>query len=201
MKRSAALLAEHPVNRRRVSEGKRPANSLWLWGAGTKPALPPFERKTGLKGGMISAVDLLKGIGKLAGMRVIDVPGATGNYDTDFIGKANACADALLSGLDFVYLHMEAPDECGHQGDVAHKIYAAIACLRRAKRSACCSCPTTPRPLRCERTRATQSPISYTILPARQKAPSLTTKTPPPRQGASSPKEGTYSNFLSRDKK
>lgn len=124
MKRSAALLAEHPVNRRRVSEGKRPANSLWLWGAGTKPALPLFERKTGLKGGMISAVDLLKGIGKLAGMRVIDVPGATGNYDTDFIGKANACADALLSGLDFVYLHMEAPDECGHQGDVAHKIYA-----------------------------------------------------------------------------
>ena len=124
MKKSAKLLAEHPVNKKRVAEGKRPANSIWLWGEGTKPALSPFEKAHALKGGIISAVDLVKGIGMLADMRVIEVDGATGNYDTNFKGKAEAAADALIGGLDFVYIHMEAPDECGHHGDVAHKIYS-----------------------------------------------------------------------------
>lgn len=124
MKKSAELLSDHPVNRKRVAEGKRPANSIWLWGEGTKPALSPFEEEHAMKGGIISAVDLVKGIGMLAEMRVIEVAGATGNYDTDFKGKAEAAADALIGGLDFVYIHMEAPDECGHHGDVEHKIYS-----------------------------------------------------------------------------
>lgn len=125
MKRSAELLADHPVNRARVAAGKRPANSVWFWGEGTKPALENFEKKFGKKGGVISAVDLVKGIGILAGMKIIDVPGATGNYDTNFEGKADAALHALLhDGLDFVYIHMEAPDECGHQGDVAHKVFS-----------------------------------------------------------------------------
>lgn len=125
MKRSAELLKDHPVNLKRIAEGKRPANSIWLWGEGTKPALSPFEKvRAGLKGGIISAVDLVKGIGMLADMQVIEVDGATGNYDTNFKGKASAAADALLNGLDFVYIHMEAPDECGHHGDPAHKVYS-----------------------------------------------------------------------------
>ena len=123
MEKSYELLKDHPVNKKRIQEGKRPANSLWFWGEGTKPALENFEQKFGLKGAIISAVDLLKGIGKLAGMRVIEVEGATGNYDTNFSGKAAACLDALKE-LDFVYLHMEAPDECGHHGDAEHKIYS-----------------------------------------------------------------------------
>ena len=124
MERSAELLREHPINRARVAAGKNPANSVWFWGEGTKPALENFEKKFGKKGGVISAVDLVKGIGILAGMQVIEVEGATGNYDTNFAGKATAALDALLGGLDFVYIHMEAPDECGHQGDVKHKIYS-----------------------------------------------------------------------------
>lgn len=124
MERSYELLKDHPVNLARVKAGKRPANSLWFWGEGTKPALEKFGDKFGLKGGIISAVDLLKGIGKLADMRVIEVDGATGNYDTNFEGKAKACVDALKDGLDFVYVHMEAPDECGHHGDSANKIYS-----------------------------------------------------------------------------
>lgn len=124
MKKSAELLKDHPVNLKRIAEGKKPANSIWLWGEGTKPALSPFEEKCGLKGGIISAVDLVKGIGMLAGMKIIEVAGATGNYDTDFKGKAEAAARALIGGLDFVYIHMEAPDECGHHGDFVHKIYS-----------------------------------------------------------------------------
>ncbi len=123
-KLSHELLKNHPVNLKRIAQGKNPANSLWFWGEGTKPALENFERRFGLKGAIISAVDLLKGIGKLAGMRVIEVEGATGNYDTNFIGKAKACVDALKDGLDFVYVHMEAPDECGHHGDVKNKIFS-----------------------------------------------------------------------------
>lgn len=124
MEKSAALLKDHPVNLARIKAGKNPANSLWFWGEGTKPRLENFEKRFGLKGGMISAVDLLKGIGKLSGMRVIEVDGATGNYDTNFSGKAKACLDALKGGLDFVYIHMEAPDECGHHGDLKHKIWS-----------------------------------------------------------------------------
>lgn len=124
MRRSYELLKDHPVNRARIAAGKNPANSVWFWGEGTKPALENFEKKFGLRGGVISAVDLVKGIGILAGMRIIEVEGATGNYDTNFIGKAQAALIALHSGLDFVYIHMEAPDECGHQGDIRHKIYS-----------------------------------------------------------------------------
>ncbi|MDE6850718.1 MAG: cofactor-independent phosphoglycerate mutase, partial [Clostridia bacterium] len=124
MKKSAELLRDHPVNVKRVADGKKPANSIWLWGEGTKPALSPFEKERGLKGGIISAVDLVKGIGMLADMKIIEVDGATGNYDTDFKGKAEAAARALIGGLDFVYIHMEAPDECGHHGDFVHKIYS-----------------------------------------------------------------------------
>lgn len=124
MKRSYDLLKDHPINRARIAAGKNPANSVWFWGEGTKPALENFREKFGLQGGVISAVDLVKGIGILAGMQVIDVEGATGNYDTNFAGKADAALGALLGGLDFVYIHMEAPDECGHQGDIAHKVYS-----------------------------------------------------------------------------
>ncbi len=124
MEKSARLLKDHPVNIDRIKQGKRPASSLWFWGEGTKPNLQNYKEKYGVKGGMISAVDLLKGVGKLAGMRVIEVDGATGNYDTNFKGKANACLNALKDGLDFVYIHMEAPDECGHHGDLARKIYS-----------------------------------------------------------------------------
>lgn len=124
MEKSHELLKNHPINLARIKAGKNPANSLWFWGEGTKPRLQSFEEKFGIKGGIISAVDLLKGIGKLAEMRVIEVDGATGNYDTNFIGKAKACLKALDSGLDFVYIHMEAPDECGHHGDAKNKIYS-----------------------------------------------------------------------------
>ncbi|MDE6597736.1 MAG: cofactor-independent phosphoglycerate mutase [Clostridia bacterium] len=124
MKESYNLLKNHPVNLKRIKEGKKPANSIWLWGEGTKPALEDFEKLRKLKGGIISAVDLVKGIGMLAEMKIMDVAGITGNYDTDFKGKANAAADALLGGLDFVYIHMEAPDECGHHGDYKHKVYS-----------------------------------------------------------------------------
>ncbi|MBO5285458.1 MAG: cofactor-independent phosphoglycerate mutase [Clostridia bacterium] len=124
MKRSVELLKDHPINKQRILSGKRPANSLWFWGEGTKPRLDSFFDKYGVKGAMISAVDLLKGIAKLAGMDNIEVEGATGNWDTNFLGKANACLDALKNGKDFVYIHMEAPDECGHQGNLDKKIYS-----------------------------------------------------------------------------
>ena len=124
MKRSAELLADHPVNLARVRAGKNPANSCWFWGEGTRPGLSSFARKTGLSGAVISAVDLVKGIGRLAGMEVIDVPGATGNIHTNFDGKAAAAIDALGRGRDFVYIHLEAPDECGHQGQLLEKVRA-----------------------------------------------------------------------------
>ncbi|MDE6189306.1 MAG: 2,3-bisphosphoglycerate-independent phosphoglycerate mutase, partial [Clostridia bacterium] len=122
MVKSYALLKDHPVNKKRIAEGKNPANSIWLWGEGTKPALTPFEEKYGLKGCVISAVDLIKGIGIGAKMNVIEVPNVTGTYHTNFKGKAEYAIDALKSGYDYVYIHMEAPDECGHQGDVEHKV-------------------------------------------------------------------------------
>ena len=123
-KRSYELLKDHPINVERIKNGKNPANSLWFWGEGTKPCLENFYQRFCLKGGVISAVDLLKGIAILAGMQVIEVQGATGNYDTNFSGKAQACINALKNGLDYVYIHMEAPDECGHHGDSKNKIYS-----------------------------------------------------------------------------
>ncbi|MDE7215967.1 MAG: cofactor-independent phosphoglycerate mutase [Clostridia bacterium] len=122
MVESYAILKDHPVNIKRIAEGKNPANSIWLWGEGTKPALTSFEEKYGLKGCVISAVDLIKGIGIGAKMNVIEVPGATGTYHTNFKGKAEYAVNALKDGYDYVYIHMEAPDECGHQGDVENKV-------------------------------------------------------------------------------
>lgn len=124
MIKSSRLLKDHPVNLARVKSGKNPASSLWFWGEGTKPNLQKFEDRYGIKGCMISAVDLLKGIGKLTEMKVLEVEGATGNFDTNFKGKAEACISALEEGIDFVYIHMEAPDECGHHGDIEHKVFS-----------------------------------------------------------------------------
>ncbi len=121
MKKSHELLKDHPINIERVKKGLNPANSLWLWGEGTKPKLEDFQQKFGLKGAMISAVDLLKGIAIGANMKSIDVQGATGNVNTNWQGKADATVKAIKEH-DFVYVHIEAPDECGHQGDYNGKV-------------------------------------------------------------------------------
>ena len=121
MKKSYDLLMEHPVNKKRIAEGKRPANSIWLWGEGTKPKLDSFKGKFGKSASMISAVDLLKGIGKCAEMNVCQVEGATAYIDTNFDGKVQAAIDELKKGQDFVYIHIEAPDECGHRAEIQNK--------------------------------------------------------------------------------
>lgn len=123
MERSYEILHDHPVNRQREARGQHQANSLWFWGPGTKPALPAFREKTGMKGAMISGVDLLKGIGLATGMKVLSVTGATGGPNTYYEGKAQAATQALLEeGADFVYVHVEAPDEMGHLGQVWGKV-------------------------------------------------------------------------------
>lgn len=125
MKKSVKILSEHPVNKRRIEQGKKPANSIWPWGEGTKPKLENFYEKFGKKASVISAVDLIKGIAILAGMNSIEVEGANGNHDTNYKGKADAAFDALTKdGCDFVYLHLEGPDECGHRGEAENKKYA-----------------------------------------------------------------------------
>ncbi|MBR6902261.1 MAG: cofactor-independent phosphoglycerate mutase [Clostridia bacterium] len=128
MKKSNAFLKDHPVNIKRVKKGLRPANSIWLWGEGTKPAVENFHSKFGVKAAVVSAVDLLKGIGKCAGMEVPEVKGATGYIDTDFEGKASAGIKAFKSGCDLVYMHFEAPDECGHRAEPENKV-KAIECI------------------------------------------------------------------------
>ncbi len=125
MEKSYEILVDHPVNTERRRRGLNPANSCWFWGAGTKPALYPFEERTHKKGAMISAVDLLKGIAVGTSMKVITVEGANGGLDTNYEGKAQAAVDVLTSGgCDFVYVHLEAPDEMGHQGSAERKIRA-----------------------------------------------------------------------------
>ena len=124
MKRSHKVLKNHPVNQARIARGLHPANSIWLWGEGTKPGVSNFEKTYGVKGSGISAVDLIKGIGICAGMKVIEVEGATGNIDTNFSGKGKAALDTLLEGQDLVYIHVEAPDECGHRGEIENKVKA-----------------------------------------------------------------------------
>ena len=124
-KRSYEILSGHPLNQKRKEQGLNPANSCWFWGAGTRPALSSFEEKNQKTGAMISAVDLLKGIAVGAGMKNIEVEGANGQLHTNYEGKARAAADALLKdGYDFVYVHVEAPDEMGHQGSVERKVQA-----------------------------------------------------------------------------
>ena len=122
MKKSYEFLKDHPVNKKRIAEGKNPANSIWLWGEGTKPQLQDFKEKNGVSGAVISAVDLLKGIGICANMKTPEVEGATGYIDTNFIGKADAAIDAFKEGCDLAYIHVEAPDECGHRCESENKV-------------------------------------------------------------------------------
>ena len=124
MEKSYEILKDHPVNRERESKGLRPANSIWLWGEGRKPQLEAFESKYNVKGAVVSAVDLLKGIGICAEMETPEVEGATGYIDTNFEGKAKAAISMYEKGNDLVYVHVEAPDECGHRGEAQNKVKA-----------------------------------------------------------------------------
>jgi 2,3-bisphosphoglycerate-independent phosphoglycerate mutase len=124
MKKSYDILKDHPVNLDRKARGLKPANSIWLWSPGKKPQLPSFKEKWGLNASVISAVDLIKGIGLCAEMNSIDVEGATGNVHTNYDGKANAAIDAFKNGADLVYVHVEAPDECGHRAELENKVLA-----------------------------------------------------------------------------
>ena len=121
-KKSYEILSLHPVNLDRIKRGLRPANSCWFWSPGKKPALPSFKEKWGLDASVISAVDLIKGIAICAGMRSIDVEGATGNISTNFAGKGQAAIEEFKNGADYVYIHVEAPDECGHRAELDNKI-------------------------------------------------------------------------------
>ncbi|MBF0496644.1 MAG: cofactor-independent phosphoglycerate mutase [Deltaproteobacteria bacterium] len=123
MNRAQQILPRYDVNIARLAAGKKPANGIWLWGQGPAPAMPTIKEKYGLDGAIISAVDLLKGIGRLAGLKVIDVPGATGYLDTNYQGKADAALESLHEG-DFVFVHVEAPDEAGHTGLLQDKLKA-----------------------------------------------------------------------------
>ena len=123
MQHAGEILINHPVNAQRQKAGKKQANSIWLWGQGKKPQMVPLTQKYSLQGGMISAVDLLKGIGIIAGLKVFPVEGATGYIDTNYKGKAKMALD-ILNFMDFVFVHLEAPDEMGHEGNAAGKIQA-----------------------------------------------------------------------------
>lgn len=121
---SPAILTDHPVNQARRKRGLNPANSIWIWGQGSKPQLPPLVERLGLHGSVISAVDLIYGLGICAGLHIVEVPGATGNIHTNFKGKAAAAMAEFARGQDYVYLHVEAPDECGHRAEVDNKVKA-----------------------------------------------------------------------------
>lgn len=172
MKKSYDLLKDHPVNQARIARGKRPANSIWLWGEGTKPLLDNFSEKFGIKGSMISAVDLLKGIAICAGMNSVDVDGATGCLDTNFDGKCKAAIEEFKKGADLVYIHVEAPDECGHRGEIENKVKAiemidehilgpVVEFLKGYDDFAVLVCPDHPTPLSI-RTH-TSTPVPYLI--------------------------------------
>lgn len=172
MKKSYDLLKDHPVNQARIARGKRPANSIWLWGEGTKPLLDNFSEKFGIKGSMISAVDLLKGIAICAGMNSVDVDGATGYLDTNFDGKCKAAIEEFKNGADLVYVHVEAPDECGHRGEIENKVKAiemidehilgpVVEFLKNYDDFAVLVCPDHPTPLSI-RTH-TSTPVPYLI--------------------------------------
>lgn len=178
MRQSYDMLKDHPVNIKRIKCGQRPANSLWFWGEGVRKDLMPFEKKYGLKGAMISAVDLLKGIGKFTEMEVIDVPGATGYIDTNFAGKAEAAINTLKNGNDFVYIHVEAPDECGHRFEIKNKvksielidelILAPILEAFKNEDIRILICPDHPTPLALKT--HTNAPVPYLIYDSRKKA-------------------------------
>ena len=184
MERSFEILNNHPLNLKRAAEGKNKANSLWFWGAGTKPSIQNFEEKTGLTGAMISAVDLLKGIAVGAGMKVLHVPGANGGLHTNYEGKAEAAIKALLEdGCDFAYIHVEAPDEMGHQGSIENKIkaieYLDSRVITPVKAAMDASgeayrmliCPDHPTPIRC-RTH-TGSPVPYILYDSTRELKSI----------------------------
>ncbi|MDH7479606.1 MAG: cofactor-independent phosphoglycerate mutase, partial [Syntrophomonadaceae bacterium] len=124
MQASPEILDQHPVNRRRIKNGQRPANSIWFWGEGRKPSLSSFADKFGLNGSVVCAVDLIRGLGVCAGLKPVRVPGATGGIVTNFLGKAQAAIRELLGGQDFVFIHIEAPDEAGHRGELDSKVRA-----------------------------------------------------------------------------
>ncbi len=123
MQKAEKILENHDINKKRIASGKLPANSVWLWGQGYKPSMPTIKEEYGIEGSVISAVDLVKGIGKYAGLKVINVPGATGYLDTNYKGKVDYGIESLNSG-DFIYIHVEAPDEASHEGSVSKKIKA-----------------------------------------------------------------------------
>lgn len=172
MKKSYELLKDHPVNKERIARGKRPANSIWLWGEGTKPLLDSFMSKFGKKGSMISAVDLLKGIAICAEMNSVDVDGVTGYIDTNFKGKCEAAINEFKNGADFVYIHVEAPDECGHRGETENKVKAielidehilapVVDFLKSYDDFAVLVCPDHPTPLSIKT--HTANPVPYLI--------------------------------------
>ena len=179
MKKSYDLLKDHPVNQARIARGKRPANSIWLWGEGTKPLLDNFSEKFGIKGSMISAVDLLKGIAICAGMNSVDVDGATGYLDTNFDGKCKAAIEEFKNGADLVYIHVEAPDECGHRGEIENKVKAiemidehilgpVVEFLKGYDDFAVLVCPDHPTPLSI-RTH-TSTPVPYLIYDSKNES-------------------------------
>ena len=177
MKKSYDLLKNHPLNKKREEEGKNPANSIWLWGEGTKPILDSFYKKFGKKGSMISAVDLLKGIAICAEMKSVDVDGATGYIDTNFEGKADAAIKEFKNGQDFVYIHVEAPDECGHRGEYDNKVEAielidekiltpVVDFLKDYDDFAVLVCPDHPTPLNIKT--HSSNPVPYLIYSSKE---------------------------------
>jgi len=179
MKKSYGILIDHPVNKARIAKGLRPANSIWLWGEGTRPQMEKFYDKYGVKGCVVSAVDLLKGIGKCAEMETPDVAGATGYLDTNFEGKAQAGINAFKNGADYVYLHFEAPDECGHRGEAKNKVKAIEEIENRALKSVFEYLNSTKEPFRilimpdhptplCTKTHSSE-PVPYLIYDSTKK--------------------------------
>ncbi len=179
MERSFEILNNHPLNLKRAAQGKNKANSLWFWGAGTKPNLRNFQQKTGKTGAMVSAVDLLKGLAVGTGMNVMDVAGATGSVETNYEGKAKAAVDALLKdGCDLAYIHLEGPDEMAHQGRMEQKIKSIeyldsriIAPVKKAMEDAgeefrMLILPDHPNPI-CYRTH-TLDPVPYILYDSRK---------------------------------
>jgi 2,3-bisphosphoglycerate-independent phosphoglycerate mutase len=167
METSRQVFDRHPVNAIRIKAGKRPATRIWPWSGGHKPAFPSFEKKYGKKGGVISAVDLLNGIARCAGLEVITVPGATGYLDTDYDAKARYALDAIKR-LDFVYLHIEAPDEAGHLGSVEEKVKAiervdgVVGTIRRQFDGVIAVLPDHPTPIRVKT--HTRDPVPFVVV-------------------------------------
>jgi 2,3-bisphosphoglycerate-independent phosphoglycerate mutase len=166
MEKSRKVFEGHPANKARVRTGKRPATRIWPWSGGHKPAFPSFEKKYGKKGGIISAVDLLNGIARCAGMEVISVPGATGYLDTDYDAKARYALEAIRR-LDFVYVHIEAPDEAGHMGSVEEKVKAiervdsVVGTIRDQFDGILAVLPDHPTPIRVKT--HTRDPIPFVV--------------------------------------